>query len=389
MAEAAFWTCAALVAYTYALYPAVLFVAYAAAQVRRDLRYLTGPVERRRAAPRRPDLPRVSLVVPAFNEEAVLHGKLENIRALEYPRHALEVVIVSDGSADRTNAILAAASADGIRSVVLHERQGKAAAINAGVAASRHEVLVFSDASTLFAPDAVLKLVRHFAEPRVGVVCGSLRFQGNDVHRQTEGLYWRYESALRLMEARLGATLTASGAIYAVRRSAFETLATDVVIDDFVIPMSARRLGYRVLSDPEAHATELAAASVEDEFTRRVRLAMGSFRALTGFLSVPLDAVTYLAFVSHKVLRWILPLLLGGLLLASALLSGRPFYRAVLAIQAAFYVWAGFGWLFRQRLQNVRYALVGYFLVAMHLAFVVGFMRVVAGQHGVRWKRVA
>ena len=387
-AEVAFWTCLLLVLHTYALYPALLFVAYGLAQVRRDLDYLARGANRRRRWLPDADLPPVSLVIPAHNEEAVLPAKLANVAALDYPDDRLDVVFVSDGSTDRTNEILSQAASARTRVRRREVRAGKASALNEGVAAARHDVLVFSDASTLFAPDALRTLVRHFSDGKVGVVCGALGFQGTHESRETEGVYWRYEKALRVMEARLGVTLTASGAIYALRREAWQPLGADVVIDDFVVPMHARRRGYAVVFDPEATATEIAADTVADEFTRRVRLAVGSFRALGDLLRVPLDPLARLAFFSHKLLRWLLPVPMLGLLLSSAVLWDRPLHRAALLAQVLFYTWALAGFLFRQRTAYVRHGLIGYFLLAMNLAFLVGLFHFLCGRE-VKWKRAA
>jgi cellulose synthase/poly-beta-1,6-N-acetylglucosamine synthase-like glycosyltransferase len=387
--EVAFWACLLLVAHTYLLYPVTLFVAYALTQLRRDCGYLAVGVDRRRAPLRDGDLPYLSLVVPAYNEAGVLPDKLANLAALDYPREKLEVVFVSDGSTDETDAILAAQEGKGVRLLRVPRRGGKSNALNVGVAAATHEVLVFSDASTLFAPDALRQLARHFVDPKVGVVCGILRFQGGPEYQQTEGMYWRYEKALRVMEARLGATLTASGAIYALRREAWRPLAADVMIDDLVVPLHARRAGYGVVFDPEAAATEFAAESVADEFARRVRLAVGSFRALGELLRTRLAPFTALAFFSHKVLRWVLPFLMLGMLLTSALLWAHPLYRTALFAQLLFYAWALAGFLFRERMAPVRYGLFGYFLLAINLAFLIGFLRCFFGREPVRWKRAA
>jgi cellulose synthase/poly-beta-1,6-N-acetylglucosamine synthase-like glycosyltransferase len=387
--EVAFWSCLVLVAHTYLVYPAMLFVAYALAQLRRDCGYLAAGADRRRARLLDGQLPRLTLVVPAYNEAGVLPAKLANIAGLDYPREKLEVVFVSDGSTDGTDAILAANEASGLRLLRLPRRGGKSNALNHGVAAAAHEVLVFSDASTLFAPDALRQLARHFVDPKVGVVCGILRFQGGPEYQQTEGLYWRYEKALRVMEARLGATLTASGAIYALRRKAWRPLSADVMIDDLVVPLHARRAGYGVVFDPEAAATEFGAESVADEFARRVRLAVGSFRALGELLRTRLAPFTALAFLSHKVLRWVLPFLMLGMLLTSALLWAHPLYRTALFAQLLFYAWALAGFLFRERMAPVRYGLFGYFLLAINLAFLVGFLRCFFGREPVRWKRAA
>lgn len=385
--EGAFWTTLLLVVHTYVLYPATLFAAYALAQLRRDCGYLGRGEDRRRQRLADAELPRVSLVVPAHNEEDVLPAKLANLAALDYPPEKIEVIFVSDGSTDRTDNILAGASAANRRVLRLPRRGGKANALNHGVAAARGEVLVFSDASTLFAPDAVRQMARHFIVPTVGVVCGTLRFQGGSEFQRTEGIYWRYEKALRVMEARLGATLTASGAIYALRRQAWSPLSPDVMIDDFVVPLHARRAGYGVAFDPEAVATEFAAESVADEFTRRVRLAVGSFRALGALVSVRLSPFTAFAFFSHKVLRWVLPFLMLGLLASSALLCAQPFYRGALLAQLLFYAWAFAGFWFKERMAPLRYGLIGYFLLAINLAFLVGFVQYVTGRPEVKWKR--
>lgn len=162
--------------------------------------------------------PRCRVVIAAYNEEDYLPGKIENARELDYPSDKLEFIFVSDGSTDRTNQILGNLEEPTFRTLLLPDRQGKANAINQGTTQAHSEILIFSDAATLFSPDAIGKLVRHFSDPSVGVVCGAVQFHATEVSKQTEGVYWKYESILRLMEGRLGATLTASGAIYAIRR---------------------------------------------------------------------------------------------------------------------------------------------------------------------------
>ena len=390
VAKLVFWTCAVLTLHTYVLYPLVLFGAYAIAQVRRDMRYLVGRRSRRRSALRAEELPPVSVVVPAHNEEARLPDKMANLRALDYPAERLEVVFVSDGSTDGTNAILHGLDDPRTQVLVLPERHGKTSAVNEGVERARHDILIFCDAATLLDRDAVKNLVRHFSDDSVGVVCGALRFESNAESQRTEGAYWKYESMLRLMEARLGATLTASGAIYALRRKCFRRLRADDIIDDFVIPMNARSLGYQVVYDPEATATDFAASSVKGEFARRVRIAVGSFFALREFLRVPLGPMATFAFVSHKLLRWVLPFLMIGMLVSNIVLfNAEPLYRVLLAAQAVFYGWAAAGFLFQGRMMRVRFGLLGYFLVSIHLAYLVGFIRFVRRRQAGVWQRVS
>ena len=300
--EVLFWACCLLAAHTYLLYPLFLLAASSLVQGWRDLRYLWTPRDRRLIAAAPAALPPVSLIVPAHDEERRLPDKLANLKALDYPPDRLQVVFVSDGSTDGTNAILERAVGGTIEALYLPARSGKASAVNQAIARARHAILVFSDAATLFAPDAVRMLVRHFADPRVGAVCGALRFEASAESQQTEGLYWRYESTLRLMESRLGVTLTASGAIYALRRECFVPLPADTLVEDLLVPVNTRRAGFRVLYDPDAVGTDFAPPTVAGEFTRRVRIATGSFRALGQVLRGPLDPLTAFAFFSpgHK-----------------------------------------------------------------------------------------
>ncbi|HSE05569.1 MAG TPA: glycosyltransferase family 2 protein [Methylomirabilota bacterium] len=389
VAVCSFWACLLLIAHTYVLYPAFLFVAGVVAQARRDWRYLAGRQERRAPALAADSLPGVSILIPAYNEEAHLPAKLVNLQALEYPRDRLEVIFVSDGSTDGTNEILHGLDQPQVRTLVLPARGGKATALNHAVEQAKHEILVFSDAATEFAPDAVQRLARHFRDPGVGAVCGALRFRASAESRHTEGVYWSYECMLRLMEGRLGATLTASGALYALRRACYAPLPADTIVEDLLVPMNARRLGYRVLYDPEAIGTDYAASTVAGEFTRRVRVATGSFRALRQLVGIPLGPMTTFALFSHKFLRWILPFLLLGLLVASAVLWERPLYRGFLIAQVLFYAWAAIGFGFRTRLSNVRYALIAYYLTAIHVAYLVGFYRFAIGRRGATWQRVS
>ena len=383
-----FWISSSLVLYSYFVYPILLLLFYSFEQTRRDLGYLPSRADRRVTLPEERQLPGVTLVIAAYNEQKHLPEKLANIRGLRYPCDRLQVIIVSDGSTDRTNEILSEAAGDPVETVFLPTRGGKTNALNVGVTHARHDILVFSDAATLFEPDAIEKLARHFSQPKVGVVCGFLKFRSSKESSGTEGVYWKYETMLRLMEARLGATLTASGAIYAIRRECFRPLAPSVVIEDFVVPMRARQLGYSVLSDPEAVGIEYAAADVSGEFTRRVRLAVGSFRAVKELILVPMNPVTRLAFASHKLLRWTVPFFLVLCLVGNVLLCFETAYAVILACQLALYLWALCGFAFRAQMQRIRFGLVGYFWLAMNLAFLVGFWRFLVGHQDSAWQRV-
>ncbi|MGA3166522.1 MAG: glycosyltransferase family 2 protein [Terriglobia bacterium] len=387
-AEFAFWVFLFPVVAAYILYPVLLFIAYALSQALRDYRYLLTRQERRARLLGREELPPISLLIAAYNEERYLVDRIANLQQLDYPREKLEVVIVSDGSTDRTNEILQSVGHPNLRVILLPDRKGKSNALNCAVKQAQHDILVFSDANTFFEPEALRYLVRHFIDSRVGVVCGAQNFRRTAESQRTEGLFWKFESMLRLMEARLNATLTASGAIYAVRRQCFAPLATDTILDDFVIPMRARKRGYRVVYDPEAVAVEVAPASVEGEFTRRVRLAVGSFRALGEFIGVPLTGFSWLAFLCHKLLRWIVPFALIGLFVSNSLLLSRPVYRIPFVGQLLVYTWACLGFAFRNSLRKVRYWRLGSFLLGMNVAFLVGFVRFLVGREKGTWQQV-
>lgn len=383
-----FWICLGAVVYAYTLYPVALS---AACRIAGAWQARNAGGDARRAAGTWPhrELPRISLLVTAFNEECHLAAKLRNIDQIDYPRDHFECIFVSDGSTDATDRILEDASQPGFHFLRLPVRQGKPTAVNLAAATARGDILILSDASTMLSPDAARKLAAHFADPRIGVVCGSITFARTEESAATEGIYWRYETMLRRMEAQISATLTASGAMYAVRRSCFRPLAPGAILDDFLVPMTARRLGYRVEYDPEARARETAATSVKAEFTRRVRLAAGSFRSLgtltRGALSSP---VVLWAFLSHKLLRWLAPVFLIGLLATSFALREKPLYGLALTLQGAFCLWALAGWAYRPRLEKVRFALVAYFLMAMNVAFLVGLARSLTGRQSVTWTRV-
>lgn len=389
VAEYAFWTSIVLIFYSYLLYPLVLLVGYTSVQVVRDLRYLAGRRNRRAGSLSREELPAISLIFPAYNEEAHLAEKIVNTWKVDYPPEKMEIIIVSDGSTDGTNAILSGIRDSRVRTLLLPERRGKFNALNHAVAMASHDLLVFCDATTLFAQDALQNLVRHFRDARVGVVAGALQFIGSEEFHQTEGVYWKYECVVRLMEARLGLALSASGALYALRRQCYRKLTANDVIEDCLIPLHARRLGYRVLYDPEAMGYEIPAPSVQGEFARKVRFAVGGFRSLGTLTRAALESsvAAALAFISHKLLRWLVPFLLIGALVSNAFLLGSPFYRIIFAAQALFYCWAALGFAFRERMQKLRFALLGYYLVAMNIALAVGFVRFLSGREETLWQR--
>lgn len=386
-----FWMSMSGILYTYFFYPIVLLGFYVTAQAYRDLRFLAGRGNRRVAPLVAGEMPSITMIIPAYNEEEHLAEKLANLDRIEYPADKLEIIFISDGSTDGTNSLLEDVSDLKVKVIVLPEHLGKASALNCAVRSATHDILVFSDASTLLAEDALQKLVRHFCSPSVGAVCGSIRFHASAESKQTEGMYWRYESMLRLMEARLGSTLTASGALYALRRDAYVPLTPETVLDDFVTVMNARKMGLAVIYDPEAVAFDFAPSNISGEFTRRARLARGSFGCLSFFLRVPLPWFTRFAFVSHKLLRWLVPIMALMLLTSNLLLIGthQPWYTGAAALQLALYIWAAIGAVFAKHVRGLPFAQLAYFLLAMNLALLVGLFRALMGRPQTAWQRVS
>jgi glycosyltransferase involved in cell wall biosynthesis len=325
--EWTFWLAFLLCAYAYFGYPALLM--------------LTGRGKRSSQTAAR-TLPSVTLMIPACNEAAVLDAKLINTAALNYPADRLSIVIVSDGSTDDTLAIAQrhASARDNVKVIELAERGGKARALNAGLAESSSEILVFSDASILFDSDAIVALVRRFADPSIGCVSGEDRIAAGDGTVQAEGAYGRYELFLRKLESRFGCIAGASGSIYAQRRELVPTFEEGVA-PDFMSVLVCLEAGYQAVSEPQARGTMQATADLAREHQRKVRTVLRGMATLKRFyhllnpIRFPLPA---LVLWSHKLARWLVPVALIVMMLASLLLAiSSTFYLALFAGQLVFY----------------------------------------------------
>ncbi|HYM82215.1 MAG TPA: glycosyltransferase family 2 protein [Candidatus Limnocylindria bacterium] len=382
MIEIVFWSAAGLVAFTYAVFPALLLV-------------------RGRAMHRPPAsqeiTPRVSLIIAAYNEAHSIGDKLDNVLALDYPRDLLEVIIASDGSNDGTDRVVQRYVGDLVK---LHSlpRRGKASALNDAVAASSGEILVFSDANSLYAPDALRALVRPFADPEVGGVAGNQRYlggKGAEGDGEGEVRYWQVDRELKRAEGMAGNTISATGAIYAIRRSLFMPVP-DGVTDDFVTSTRVIAQGKRLVFAPGAIALEPVAGTSGLEFGRKVRIMTRGFRGVLmmrellnpfrfGFYSFQL--------FWHKVLRrlMVFPLLVM-LVLNPFLLDQGAVYRWSMAAQAGLYGCA----LAYLALRNTRFARlkpleIPFFFCMVNAAALVATWNVVRGYRIDRWepKRMA
>jgi len=374
--------------YTYAAYPLLLFLLAALAQTGRDVSYLLFRGERRRRSTRRP---RVSIILAAYNEEAVIERTIQNCLSLEYPKELREIIIGSDGSTDRTVEIARKFESEGVRVLAFSDRRGKTTVISDCAHEAAGDVLVFSDANTIMRPDAITNLVRHFDDPAVGAVCGELRFLAHDGRPADEGVYWRYEVTLKILESRLDSVLGANGALYALRKELFPSLPASLITDDFVIPMKVRSRDFRVIYDPEAVAMEEMPARVSDEFRRRMRIGAGNLQALwhCRSLLLPWKGFAAFAFWSHKVLRWFTPFLLPVGLVCNLLLLSEPVWRAVFILQAAFYGAALLGYALQRLRLPAGPLRLPYYFVAINVALGLGLLRGVFGMQRAAWQRTA
>ena len=323
MLELVFWIAAGLLVYTHVGYPVLL-------------RLLA---RRERQAPARGELPSVSLIVAAHDEEAVIEHRVRNAFALDYPRDRLELIVSSDGSTDATVERARAAGADLVLDL---PRGGKIRAQDAAVERARGEIVAFSDANAYWEPDALRALVAPFGEPAVGYVCGQVRFV-DESGTNMEGLYWRYEMSIRALESRLAGVTGGNGAIYAVRKGDY------LIVDprmghDLSFPFNMVKRGRKPVYESRALATEKMVPTIEGEFARKRRMmGHGWLIVLRGGLLSPRGYGPVYAFeiLSHRVLRYLSPFLhLVALAANIALVGEGPLYVVTLAIQLALLVGA-------------------------------------------------
>jgi cellulose synthase/poly-beta-1,6-N-acetylglucosamine synthase-like glycosyltransferase len=320
LGKALFWGSLGALAWTHAGYP---LAAAALARLR------PRPVRREEITPD------VTVIIAAHDEEDVIGRRVENLLELDYPADRLQIVVASDGSSDGTDEIVQEISAHSPSVRLLKcERAGKATAQNRAVDASESEIVAFSDANSRWAPDALRRLVRSFADPDVGYVCGQLRLETSDGADQ-EGLYWRYELWQRESESAIGSITAGNGAIYAVRRSDYLGWDDPRIGHDFGLPFRLAQQGRRSVYEPGAIAWEKPARDLEDEYGRKVRMMTRSWRPLLDGSLVRTGNRLYLAeLVSHRVLRYgsgVLHLVLLGT--SVVLASQGPVYRTALAGQ--------------------------------------------------------
>jgi len=380
-----FWLSATAVVYTYFLYPLLLWL----------LGKLCGGKNAQvgGAASAAEDLPSVTMIVSAYNEQAVLGAKIANCRAIDYPAQKLSFLFGSDGSDDGTGRILRGIGDGRFRVVHSRIRRGKVGMLNELMKLAGSEIVVFSDANTMYEAGAILELVKPFREARVGCVIGKLELTAaSDDGRlcNTEGLYWRYENWIKKIESALGAVSTINGGIFAVRAGLYEELPVQAVTEDQVLGMKLMVRGYRCVFAAEARAQETV-STWAGELRRRVRISAGNFQSLflvPGILHPRCGRVSF-SFVSHKLLRWLAPLFLLTMLASNVVLVGRPFYGSTLLLQVLFYGSGVLGLAVGKVGGVLKVLAIPKYFLAMNLAVVMGLIRFLRGRQRVTWAKSA
>lgn len=370
-----FWSCAALIAYAYVGYPALV---WAVSRLRP------------RAVRRAEWTPPVTVLITAYNEERDLAAKLENTLALDYPKDKLEIIVASDCSSDRTDEIARAFASRGVRLHRQTERLGKTAAQNAAVELARGDVILFSDATTLYQPDVLRVILPSFADEGVGCVAGRLVYvdpSESGVGRGAKS-YWGYETFLKKHESRACSLIGASGCLYAVRRSAYVPMYHEAC-SDFLIATKMVEQGLRAIYEPEAVCTEETNRRTDRELRMRVRVIAQTYTDLWRHRALlnPLRGGFYaVELFSHKVLRYVVSLLLILIFAASLALAPRSLFFALVSLaQGCFYAAAILGWLVERAGRKSRLLALPHYFVLANLASLIAFVQFLRGERYARW----
>jgi glycosyltransferase involved in cell wall biosynthesis len=393
IARLAFWSAAALLSYTWIGYPLALRLGRRV-RARRDEARSTAPsgaalAEAAYGSATVAGQPSLSVIVAAFNEAGCIREKIDTTLAQAYPPRRMEIIVVSDGSTDATDAIVARHSDPRVRLVRQEPRAGKSRALNRGAAAARGEVLVFTDANAMFGPDALARLAAPFADPRVGLVSGQGLYaaESGDARAVSSG-YVRFEAMLRSGESALDFQASADGAIYALRRSIYRDLHA-AEVNDLLHPIQAELGRYVCRFDPAAYTVEPPSHGGGQEFRRHVRIVAQGMSLLWHWLPRLIAARRWRAvwmLLSHRALRWTGAPALAALLIASLVLSPHAaFYALALAGQAAFYALVLAGWIAERMGRRLGRLALPYYFCVVAAAGVAGFVRTLRGGAQAVW----
>ena len=375
-----FIVCAVIIVYTYLGYGALLLL-------------FTSRRRRNLASPKPVELPAITHIIAAYNEEACIREKIDNCRQLDYPSEKIHTIIITDGSNDQTPAIVK--QYPDITLMHSSKRQGKFSAMERAIAKVETSITLFSDANAMLNAEAIQKIARHFSNKKVGAVAGEkqVTYTHNQNASKGEGLYWKYESFLKKMDAELHTVVGAAGELFAIRTSLFEKPEKSVIIEDFVLTVGIAAKGYRVAYEPKAIASEKGSANIMEELKRKVRISAGGLQA-SWQLKHLLNPFKYgkLAFqlFSHRVIRWTLaPISLVLLFVTSALLSksGSLFFQFMTFGQLFFYLYALVAYHVEQSGRSIKYGLSIFYFAFMNLSVFLGLMFLIRRREMVLWEK--
>ena len=363
-----FWVCLALVLYTYLGYGVVLYVLVVLKRIfkGKDLK-LSLPADN--------ELPEVTLMICAYNEEDIVNIKMENTRQLNYPEEKLKVMWVTDGSSDGTNDRLS--HYQDVTVVFKPEREGKTAALNHGIRSVKTPIVVMTDANTMLNADCIREIVRCLTDPKVGCVAGEKRVmsrQKGEAVAEGEGLYWKYESTLKRWDSELYSAMGAAGELCAIRTPLYQDMPKDTLLDDFILSMLLVDRGYRIAYTPAAYAMEYGSANMAEESKRKRRIAAGGLQStwrLRGMLNPFRQPVVAFQLISHRILRWtVTPFALVALVplnVALVVLHAGTTYTVLLVLQLLFWLAATAGWLMAHSGKKNRLLYIPYYFVFMNI----------------------
>ena len=383
-----FWMGVFLVFYTYIGYGMLLWVLV------KMKRFVKGKAVKA-ALPADEDLPDVTFMVCAYNEQDVVDMKMENTLQFDYPHDKLHIMWVTDGSTDATNDRLS--RYPGVEIVFSPERKGKTAALNHGISMVKTDLTIMTDANTMVNPEAVREIVRCFQDPQVACVAGEKRVMARhegQAAAEGEGLYWKYESALKKMDSELYSAMGAAGELNAIRTRLYQPMPENALLDDFVMSMRMVGQGYRIAYSPDAYAMEYGSADLNEESKRKRRIAAGGLQSIWWLRSMmnPLrNPMVAFQFLSHRVLRWsITPVALLALIplnVALVLMKAGTVYNIIWALQLLFYLAAFIAWVMERQGRKNKLLYVPYYFLFMNLNVFKGMKYLCSHQSSGAWEK--